>query len=464
MRKLSRGSVASVRRGQNRVSVLSPLSFAQAKDALHRWTVKAVKPGLARTQALLAALGRPDAAVPAIQITGTNGKGSVAALVHAALLAAGYRVGRFTSPHLEDERERIVLGSRMISRPAFVRVVSELLPALKKLHRQGEPATTFEAWTVLAALAFRQAKLDLAVVEVGMGGRLDSTSAWQKVLVSVLTHVGLDHTRELGPTLADIAREKAAIARKGVPFVSAETTPAIRRVIQEHALQVGASLVWAGVEQTDTVRILGWERKAWGLAVTLKTPDTARLTLEVGLRGEHQTRNAALAVLVLNELNRLGFSVSPAARKQGFRKVVWPGRLEKIAVRPAVFLDGAHNPAAALALADELRSFKAPVALVMGVMADKDSASMVRLLAPGVHSVWTVRPPDARGLAPEALAECFLAYGINAFPKAQLSRALTEALHAAGTQGTVVVAGSLYLLAPARRYLKKRGKRLTAPK
>jgi dihydrofolate synthase/folylpolyglutamate synthase len=159
----------------------------------------------------------------------------------------------------------------------------------------------------------------------------------------------------------------------------------------------------------------------------------------------------------------VGFPVSLAAQKLGFRKVVWPGRLEKVAARPAVFLDGAHNPAAVLALVEELRSLKAPIALVMGVMADKDFAAMVRLLAPGVHSVWTVRPPDARGLAAETLAECFSAYGIKAFPNAQLSRALAGALHAAGTQGTVVVGGSLYLLAPARRYLKKRGKRLTAP-
>jgi dihydrofolate synthase/folylpolyglutamate synthase len=432
--------------------------YTQATQLLRRWTVKAVKPGLDRTQRLLAALGHPDAACPAIQITGTNGKGSVAALISLTLQTAGYRVGRFTSPHLEDERERIVIDGSMISKPVFAAIVSTLLPSLKKMHTQGQPATTFEAWTVLAALAFQQARVQVVVLEVGMGGRLDATSAWRNIIASVLTQVSLEHTRELGNTLAAIAGEKMAIARPGVPFFTAEPNPALRASIRRHCRMVGAPLFIAGLNKTDTVRLLEWERLKKGIQVELSLPKQRKWRRQVGLRGEHQALNAALAAMVIDGLvqNRK-FLVSEKAWRQGFKTVNWPGRLECVAQHPTIFLDGAHNPAAARALVHEIMETTGAIELVMGVMADKDVDAMVRILKPGIKRVWTVKPPDKRGLPATELAAKFMNLGVPALARKSPGDALRAACQAAGPRGTVVVAGSLYLLAPARRYLKSRG-------
>jgi dihydrofolate synthase/folylpolyglutamate synthase len=401
-------------------------------------------------------LGKPDADCPAIQIVGTNGKGSVAALVQAALLAGGYRVGRFTSPHLEHERERIFLGARMISPQAFADGVARLLPHLKKMHRQGEPATRFEAWTALAAVAFKQAKMQVAVMEAGMGGRLDATSVWEKVIATVLTQVDLEHTRELGPTLTDIAREKVAIARPGVPLFTAEARPQIRKQLAQHCQHRGAFFLTVGNRAQDQAGILKWRRTPGGICLDLKLGKRVFRSLAVGLRGEHQTRNAALAALVLKFVSENHFPIPESAWQQAFARVVWPGRLVLVAYHPRIFLDGAHNPAAARILAEEIRETVRTADLVIGVMADKDVVGIVRELAPVARRVWTVQPDPQRGLAAEKLADYFKLFGILAKKSTHLGTALGAARRAAGKQGSVIVAGSLYLLGPARRYLKRR--------
>jgi dihydrofolate synthase/folylpolyglutamate synthase len=431
------------------------MTYTQAKTQLHRWTVQAIKPGLARTRRLLDLLGKPDAACPAIQIVGTNGKGSVAALVQAALSAGGYRVGRFTSPHLEDERERIFLGARMISPRAFANGVVRLLPHLKKMRQQGEPATTFEAWTALAAVAFQQAKMQVVVMEAGMGGRLDATSVWEKVIASVLTQVDLEHTRELGPALEDIAREKVAIARPGVPFFTAEARPQIRKQLARHCQRRGAPFLTAGNQSPDRARILKWKRTSGGICLDLKLGKRVFRGLAVGLRGEHQTRNAALAALVLKSVSENGFPVPESAWQEAFAKVIWPGRLELVADHPRIFLDGAHNPAAARVLATEIRETIGSADLVVGVMADKEIEEIVRVLAPVARRVWTVKADLKRGLPADELAKYFSLFGISAQTSRSVGSALGAARQAAGPQGSVVVAGSLYLLGPARRYLKR---------
>lgn len=432
------------------------MTYTQAKIQLHRWTVQAIRPGLTRTHRLLELLGRPDDLIPAIQIVGTNGKGSVAALVHAALLAGGYRAGRFTSPHLEDERERIFLGPRMISRQEFADGVQRLLPHLKKMHQKGAPATTFEAWTALAAAAFQQSQMQIVVLEAGMGGRLDATSVWENVIASVLTQVDLEHTRELGATLVDIAREKMAIARSGVPIFTAEKRPAIRRQIARHARGVKAPFFTAGSSAQDQARILAWRRTPGGSSLDLKLGKTVLRGLTVDLRGEHQTRNAALAALVVRQVSQNGFSIPETLWRRAFKKVAWPGRLELAAKQPKIFLDGAHNPAAARVLAQEIQETLQSVHLVAGVMADKDVAGIVRALAPVVNRAWTVKPDPKRGLAAEELAKKFKALGIVAQACPSVGFALGSARQAAGRKGSIVVAGSLYLLGPARRYLKRR--------
>ena len=431
------------------------MTYTQAKKELHRWTVQAIKPGLVRTRRLLNLLGRPDAGCPAIQIVGTNGKGSVAALVQAALIAGGYRAGRFTSPHLEDERERIFLGPRMISRREFAAGAEKLLPHLKKMHALGHPATTFEAWTALAAVAFQQAKMQIVVLEAGMGGRWDATSVWKTVAASVLTQIDLEHTRELGSTLAGIAREKAAIARPGVPFFTAETRLPILRQVARHCRSLGAPLFTAGTRAQDDARVLAWTRTPAGINLDLKLGKIRLRGVKVGLRGEHQTRNAALAALVICFISQNGFPVREKAWRRAFARVIWPGRLELVARRPWVFFDGAHNPAAARILAAEIREMvpRVPRAdLVVGIMADKDIDGIVQALSPAILRAWTVKPDPRRGLEAEELALKFKVLGIPAKALPNVGSALAAARKAAGGTGAVVVAGSLYLLGPARRY------------
>jgi dihydrofolate synthase / folylpolyglutamate synthase len=435
------------------------MTYARARAELHRLTVRAIRPGLARTRVLLASLDHPDRLCPAVQITGTNGKGSVTALIASALEAAGYRTGRFTSPHLQDERERIGIAGARLSPRAFARGVEALLPGLRALHRAGDPATTFEAWTALAAAVFREAGVAIAVLEVGMGGRLDATTAWERRILSVLTQVSLEHTRELGPDLESILKEKIAIARPGVPLVTAEPDARLREQMRVLSREKKFPLYFCG-QTDDEARVLDWRRTGRGLILDLQVGRESWKDLEVGLRGEHQAANALLAALALQQLRTVGFPVPNRALRKGFAAVAWPGRLELAARRPDVFLDGAHNPGAAQAVAHEFLATRGQVYLVAGVMADKDVAGITRALSPAARRVWTVTPPDDRGLPAADLAAWFRSAGVPAEAAGSIRAALASAVREAGPQETVLVVGSLYNIAPARKAvagLKKRG-------
>lgn len=438
------------------------MTLARLQAEFDRLTVRAVRPGLGRTRWLLRALGNPDRSCPAVQITGTNGKGSVAALVSTVLASAGYRVGRYTSPHLGRELERIWISGRTMTAAEYVRAARRLLPALRTLRRRRRPATTFEAWTVLAAEAFREAEVDLAVLEVGMGGRLDATTAWDRVLLSVLTNVRLEHTRELGPTEAAICREKLGIARPGVPLVSGVSQPELRHQIRAQARRLGCPVAFVG-GPAAAVRVADWRRTAQGIGLDLVLEGRRLRGLRVALRGEHQAGNAALAALALDRIGKAGFPVQEAVLRRGFETVVWPGRLELAALRPQVLLDGAHNPAAAQAIARELKASGPPVQLVMGVMADKDVSGILRALAPVTDRVWTVTPPDTRGLPAQDLAERWKELRIPAQARTGLGPALVAARAAAGPQGRVLVAGSLYILEPARAVLRRSERSRSTP-
>lgn len=430
------------------------MTLRQAQAALRRWTRRAVLPGLDRTRRLLAMCGHPERCCPAVQITGTNGKGSVAALVSSVAQAAGYRVGRFTSPHLADERERITVDGRWASPAAFSAAVARLLPPLRRLWRQGRPVTTFEAWTVLAAELFRQARVQLAVLEVGMGGRLDATSTWHDVRLSLLTNVRLEHTDFLGDTTAKILREKAGLARPGVPLLSAEADPALRRQLRALARQRGFPVDFVGAYPGDGVRILGWRRVPLGLTVDLETRAQEVFHLRIPLAGAFQASNLALAAAACLELEQRGFPGMRRALPTGCRQVAWPGRLETICRRPMVILDGAHNPAAAQVVAREFQDQRKTCLLVAGCMADKDAVGIAQALAPMARRVWTVTPPDPRGLEARDLAEIFRRQGVPSQPCTSMKTAMTAAFAASTPKSCILVAGSLYLLAPARRAVR----------
>ncbi len=308
-----------------------------------------IRLGLGRTRALLRAMGDPQLGVRGALVGGTNGKGSVLALAGSALRAAGLRVGQTPKPHLVTYRERIEVDGRPIDAATFSRLVAEVLPLADRVaRRHGEP-TEFELLTAVVFRHFAEADLDLALVEVGLGGRLDATHAWDGG-VAAITNVDLDHTDRLGPTIAAIAREKAPIIERGDRAVTGATGEALA-IIRRRARRLDVPLV-----EVRPAPLLDWDRD--GIVVELPALGATR----VGLRGRHQAANVAVADAVLDALEAAGIaSADAAARRAGYASATWPGRLELlVAGGRDILLDGAHNPAGAAALAaalDDLRPF-----------------------------------------------------------------------------------------------------------
>ena len=413
-----------------------------------------IRLGLARTQALLHALGDPQLQLRGALVGGTNGKGSVLALAGAALRAAGIRVGTTPKPHLVSYRERLEIDGQPIDPVTFARLVGEVMAAADGVERHHGPPTEFELLTAMLFRWFAEERVEVAVVEVGLGGRLDATHAWDGG-VAAITNVALDHMAWLGDTVPAIAREKAAIIERGDRAVTGATGAALE-VIRRRARRAGAPLVEVGAPP-----ILGWDRD--GIDVELERLGKTRISL----RGRHQAENAAVADAVVDALGAAGIaSVSETARRRGYAGATWPGRLELLDVDGReVLLDGAHNPAGAAALAtalDDLRPYlrggdassPPPMTLVHGSMADKDVDGIVAALAgaaalEGAHIIAT-QVPGYRSMGAAELASrwqvALPAARVSAIPDvgAALGRAVDEA------RGTIVVAGSLYLVGEAR--------------
>ena len=428
--------------------------YGEAVRALSARGRFGVRLGLGRTRALLRELGDPHRAVRGALIAGTNGKGSVLALADAALRAAGHRVATTPKPHLVTYRERIAVDGRPIGADDFARLVGRVLAVSDRVaRRHGEP-TEFELLTAVVFACFAEARPDVALVEVGLGGRLDATHAWDGG-VAVVTNVDLDHTDRLGSTITAIAREKAAIIERGDLGVTGARGAALA-VIRRRARRLDVPLTIV-----EPAPLLGWDRD--GIDVELATLGRTR----VGLRGRHQAANVAIADAVLDALAEAGIArVTPEARRAGYSAAVWPGRLELLTVGGRdVLLDGAHNPAGAAALAvalDDLRPYLAdgPITLLTASMADKDVDGIVAALASarslgGATVICTsLRVP--RALPAEALAARWQAGlpGARVIVEADAAAALERALSRppAGA-GPIVVAGSLYLVGAARGHL-----------
>ncbi|HSL33750.1 MAG TPA: cyanophycin synthetase [Candidatus Limnocylindrales bacterium] len=407
-----------------------------------------IRLGLGRTRALLRELGDPHLGIRGALVAGTNGKGSVLALAAAAVRAGGLRAGETPKPHLVTYRERMQIAGRPVDPATFAALTEEAIDAADRVARRLGDPTEFELLTAMVFRWFARERVDLALVEVGLGGRLDATHAWDGG-VAAITNVDLDHMDRLGPTIAAIAREKAAIIERGDLAVTGATGDALA-VIRRRASRMGVPLTVVA-----PAPLLGVTRD--GIEVEL--PRLGRTF--VGLRGRHQAANVAVADALLDALAAAGIaSVSDEDRRRGYATAQWPGRLELLDVDGHdVLLDGAHNPAGAAALAtalDDLRPFlrTGPLTLVTASMADKDVDGVVRALASSAAMA------NARVVAtsldlPRALPAPDLAaawrridrggsVSAEVDPDAAIDRALAEA------DGPVVVAGSLYLVGRVR--------------
>jgi dihydrofolate synthase/folylpolyglutamate synthase len=419
---------------------------------------------LSRIEALLDLLGSPQRAYPAIHITGTNGKTTTARMIESLLRAHGLRTGRYTSPHLETVRERISLDGVPVGEERFVEIYREVAPAAKFVDERAgaESLTYFDMTTAMALAAFADAPVDVAVIEVGLGGAEDSTNVLQATTV-VITPIGLDHTEWLGDTLRDIATAKAGIVYSGANLICAAQPEEAMRAIVERCVEVGATIAREGSE----FGVLRRSVAVGGQVLTLQGLGGVYEDVFVPLHGAHQAQNAAVALATVE-----AFLGADATRqltldlvREGFAGASAPGRLERVRTSPTILLDAAHNPhgmaATTTALAEEF-AFSRLVA-VLGVLVDKDVVGMLELLEPVVDAVVCTRSSSTRAMPAERLGE--LATEVFGEDRVRVHTSLPDAIEAAVhlaeadvddlTGVGVVITGSIVTVADARRLLAR---------
>jgi dihydrofolate synthase/folylpolyglutamate synthase len=399
---------------------------------------------LSRMRALLQALGDPHLGVPAVHVAGTKGKGSTAAMIAAICQKAGLRTGLYISPHLVSPRERIRINSRLIQRDVFARLIEQVRGRIAPGLPQGRPCPTyFEFLTAVAFTYFRRSRVDVAVMEVGLGGRFDATTVCTPVLC-VIAPISHDHTRQLGDDVLSIAREKAGIVARGVPVVLGRQRPYVRRLLRRHCRRVGAPVIEAlrGVTlQTASVT-------PQCQSLTLTTPCRRYPRLELSLLGPHQRHNAVTAVRAAEQLSHRYPGLTPETVGRGLRDVNWSGRTQYFPTVPPVVVDCAHNGASAEALARYLKEVfpRSNLTLVLGVLRDKDIRRMARALLPHTAQLVVTQPHSPRSLPSDTLCSTMINYGAEQPAVFERSdEALAWACQHTPATGLVCVTGSVYL-------------------
>jgi dihydrofolate synthase/folylpolyglutamate synthase len=414
-----------------------------------------IKFGLENIRAMLEGLGHPELAFRSVHVAGTNGKGSVTAMVDAALRAAGHRSGRYTSPHLIDLTERFVIDGQPTSDADLARAVERVRTTIGDLQGQGRldvHPTFFEVTTAAAFEIFRNASVEVAVCEVGLGGRLDATNVLSP-MVTAITSIAFDHQQYLGDTATEIAAEKAGIIKRGVPIVMGPLEAEAARVIRDIAHECDAPLVRAH----DGVSVEALPpHPAGGQAIRLRTPRQDYGVVEIGLEGRHQIDNAVVAVRVLECLDEAGLTVPQAAVLGGLASVKWPGRLEHVCLANgrSALLDAAHNPAGAAALAAFLARQGSRRPLVFAAMRDKDARGILTALCPCISALVLTRASNPRSADPLSLQD--IATGLTTGLPVHVEDSVGDALtYAWKLNPHIVVAGSIFLLGDVLQELKR---------
>jgi dihydrofolate synthase/folylpolyglutamate synthase len=416
------------------------ISYKEAVKYLYSLQKFGVKFGLSKTSDLMKKLGNPHHGQTYIHIGGTNGKGSVSAMVESILSKAGMKVGFYSSPHLVRFTERFRVNQKEITQ----RKAAELTDKLRDIIDPYDPPTYFEAATVMALAYFAEEKTDISIMEVGMGGRLDATNII-KPAVSAITNISLEHQSFLGPRLIDIAGEKAGIIKKGVDTVTAATQPSVIRLFESICAERSAPF-WR-VGKDVQYRLTGSGLSYYGFKRAFRG-------LDVGLKGSFQRRNIALAVAIIELLEKKGFEISSGEIKEGLRDTTWPGRLHLISKDPLIVLDGAHNPGAIRELAEAIkRAFSYErLILIIGIMKDKDIHYMISRIVPQADYVISTSPDYYRSAKPGDLMRNVSAHGKPGEVVPVISRAIERAKEMAGPQDLILVTGSLFTVGEALTY------------
>jgi len=430
---------------------------------------------LDRMRVMLEAAGRPHLALKAVHIAGTKGKGSTAAMIASALTAAGLRTGLYTSPHLRDFRERILINDRQIPQAEVARLVVRARPAIEAVPQEtlGAPSF-FEAYTLIAFLYFCEQACDAVVLEAGLGGRLDATNVIEQPLVAVITRIGVDHTAELGATIPRIAAEKAGIIKPGCLVVSSPQPQSAWRVLTETCRERKAALHGVRIRQASGApplyrRLLPEKRKASFILGQIESgPGGHRFNLTgmgadyrdlyCPLLGDHQLLNAATAVATLHLLSKRGLTVPEQAIRRGLATVRWPGRLDVAGRRPWIILDGAHDEISARALARSVIELfpHRKLILVLGISRDKDIRAVGRQLCPIADIVILTASKLPRAASVDELTQALGDRCRKHANAASVAEALDAALGQAGEEDLVLVTGSLYVVGEAMEALEGR--------
>ncbi|PMQ74922.1 bifunctional folylpolyglutamate synthase/dihydrofolate synthase [Listeria monocytogenes] len=420
-------------------------SYEEALDWIHGTLRLGIKPGLARMEYMMEKLNHPEKANKWVHIAGTNGKGSTLTFVRNALEEAGYKAGTFTSPYIEVFNERISVNGEPISDEMIVSLANRIKPIAEELEKTVYgPSSEFEIITAMMFLCFADyVSIDIGIIEVGLGGRLDSTNILVP-LVSVITTIGMDHMEFLGDTIEQIASEKAGIIKPGIPVVSG--------AIQKEAQEVIAEI--ATKNKSNVTQL----NKAFSMHnengnITYKTIYGEEISnLSIGLFGLHQLNNAAVAIKVLQYLNTFStFEIDLAAIRKGLEKAFWPGRMEKIISNPFIMLDGAHNPEGIKTFAHSVQKYPGPKKIIVSILADKNYQEMLAMLKsiPNAEIILTTFDYP-RAMMAEEVIQIGKNEGISLNPDWQ--QALNN-LYETETNTKIFITGSLYFISEVRKYL-----------
>jgi dihydrofolate synthase / folylpolyglutamate synthase len=400
-----------------------------------------IRPGVDRVGKLLGRLGNPERQFRTIHVVGTNGKGSTSAFLSSILLHAGRSVAQFSSPHLVRFTERFRINGKDYSADKLANKLNTVLEAAP------EEATFFEITTALAAYIFSEERVELAVMEAGMGGRSDATAAFDGEM-TILTPIALDHTEHLGATIEEIAREKAGIIKPDTLVISAEQPDAVRLVVEEQCRTSNCILKMLGKDFSA-----GWNP---GGTLDYRSKSRTLTQLTPGIAGRYQSENAAVALAAAEALEAGGIIIGSSAYKKGIAKAYWPGRMELVPGTPRLLLDGAHNPAGSSALAEALGEYSySRLLLGTGVCDDKDIDRIYAPLVPLVDAIYTVTPAVDRALKDEDLSLFFHKQGIASRPCGSVVAGICKARSEASEQDLILVCGSLFVVGEVKAWLEQ---------
>lgn len=431
------------------------MNYNEAISKINSLMLFGSRPGLDRILKLLEKMGNPQDKLKFVHIAGTNGKGSTSKMISAVLTAQGYKTGLFISPYIIDFKERIQIDNVMISRQQLVKCVEETFPIIQRLKQEDTIITEFEYITAIAFKWFAERGCDIVVLETGMGGTLDCTNVVKNTLVSVITSISYDHTAILGNTIEDIALQKAGIIKPKSNTVYYRQGGIADKVISNMANEMGNNLFYA-----DTLELKPVEMNIEHTKMIYKN-----MEITIHLIGEHQIKNAKLAISALEVLrNYCGVDIADENIVKGLNKAEMPARLELLCKEPVVLIDGAHNPNGMEALSSAIKQYLSgkKIVCIMGMLKDKDSNSSLEYLDGLIDTVITLEPDNPRKQSSEDLAEKAVKFFDMVYPMDNFTEAIEKALDIAGNDGVVLVCGSLYLASQLRpllvRCLKNREK------